>query len=237
MAEPDDPLARFNARRWGETPVFAGIPRLRKLAKQISRLPPGRLLDIGCGDGGFSEQFLSLGWKVFGIDLETGQLEEARLKGIQAKGCNLMDGIPFPDGSFTAVAAGEVIEHLVDTDRLLEEAYRVLEPGGFLFLTTANLAALNNRVRLLLGMYPNWMDYSVRDGVGHVRYYTPGILRRQLLKHGFQSLRFSSSWVPLVPTRWALCPGYPKAVFPLSFFLGDLFPSLGMEIIVACRHP
>jgi ubiquinone/menaquinone biosynthesis C-methylase UbiE len=111
-------------------------PRLRKLSRWIRLQPAGNLLDIGCGDGGFSFQFILKGWQVSGIDLTAEQVEQARAKKVQAVQGDASQKLPFPDQSFTAVVASEVIEHLVDTDRFLEDIWRVLKPQGSLYLTT-----------------------------------------------------------------------------------------------------
>jgi 2-polyprenyl-3-methyl-5-hydroxy-6-metoxy-1,4-benzoquinol methylase len=192
---------------------------------------------MGCGDGGFSAQFVKAEWQVWGVDLSESQVSKARAEGIKAEQQDLTSGLNFPDKFFSLVFAGEVIEHLVDTDALIEEAWRLLKPGGIFILTTANLASLNNRVRLLIGWYPTFMDYSAREGVGHVRYYTLDPLRRQLSQHGFLVQAVSGSHVPLIPTRWTFRPGFPKFIFPFAFRLGNLFPTISMELIIESRRP
>ncbi len=236
MTTPPNVLSEFNNRRWGQTDVSSLEPRLIKIARLIRKLPPGKLLDIGCGDGGFSCQFLEEGWEVWGVDLSKEQLQKARTKGVRAHRQDVSNGLDFPDGAFTTVVASEVIEHLVDTDRLLEEIRRVLQPKGTLLLTTANLASLNNRLRLPLGMYPTFMDHSVREGVGHVRYYTMPVLKRQLVQHEFVIQLESGSHIPLIPTRWTFQRGLPQLLFPLGFALADTLPRLAMELIVQAQR-
>jgi hypothetical protein len=75
------------------------------------------------------------------------------------------------------------------------------------------------------------MDYSCREGVGHVRYYTMKTLLRQLVCCGFTVQRSTGSYVPLIPTRWTFCSGFPRFLFPLSFAVGDLLPECGMELL------
>ena len=47
-------------------------------------------------------------------------------------------GMPFPDKSWDAIIAREVIEHLDEPFRMMNEVSRVIRPGGFLFITTTN---------------------------------------------------------------------------------------------------
>jgi SAM-dependent methyltransferase len=60
----------------------------------------------------------------------------------------------FPDDSFDLVFLGEVIEHIYDLPEAIKEVKRILKPGGYLALTTPNLASWFNRILLLFGKCP-----------------------------------------------------------------------------------
>jgi SAM-dependent methyltransferase len=47
-------------------------------------------------------------------------------------------GLPYPDASFDTILAFDVIEHIIDAYALMEEIYRVLKPGGELWIRTTN---------------------------------------------------------------------------------------------------
>ncbi len=71
------------------------------------------------------------------MDINDRALEEARRKGIITIKADLnIDKIPLPDNYFDAVLMEEVIEHLMNPDHALEEAYRLLRLGGLFVLTT-----------------------------------------------------------------------------------------------------
>jgi len=55
---------------------------------------------------------------------------------------------------FNCVLAGEIIEHIIDTDSFLDEINRILMDNEILIITTPNLANLENRIRLVIGRYP-----------------------------------------------------------------------------------
>src|SRR5436309_14968836 len=120
--------------------------------------------------------------------------------------------------------------HVLVTDPLLAEIASVLRPGGALVVTTPNLASLENRVRLLLGRYPMWMDVGV-ERTGHLRYYTPRMLRHQLGRHGLRVERHVGNWVPLVPQRFL-----DDRTAPWLGVTGDWFPSLAMGILMTARR-
>ena len=107
-------------------------------------------------------------------------------------------GLPISNACLDAVFAGEIIEHLVDTDSFIAEIARVLRPGGHTVITTPNLASFENRLRLLAGIYPLWVDHRV-GGEGHVRAYTPRVLKKQLAQHGLVVTAHVGNWVPFLP--------------------------------------
>jgi 2-polyprenyl-3-methyl-5-hydroxy-6-metoxy-1,4-benzoquinol methylase len=204
--------------------------RLRKCAKMIESLPAGGLLDIGCSTGTWSMHWQARGWATCGIDIDRRHVEIARQNGVDARCCDLnAERIPFPDESFDLVFAGEVIEHLVDTDAFLAEVARCTKRGGHLIVTTPNLASFENRVRLLLGMYPAWLNYNLQ-GSGHVRGYTLPVLKQQMRTHGLQAIRQTGNWVPFIPQHFT-----DDVKMPSLAITGDWFPSLSMDIIVMAR--
>jgi 2-polyprenyl-3-methyl-5-hydroxy-6-metoxy-1,4-benzoquinol methylase len=205
--------------------------RLKKCVRIIDRLSPGRMLDIGCSTGDWSAHWQSQGWQCAGIDIDRAHVEIASHRGIDARYCDLnRDPLPFEDQSFDLIFAGEVIEHLVDTDAFLQELHRCLRPGGSVLITTPNLASFENRLRLVLGIYPIWLNYNLA-GSGHVRAYTPGILKKQLRDHGFRITRHKGNWVPFIPQHFT-----DDIKQPWLAFTGDLFPSLAMDIIMLAER-
>lgn len=204
--------------------------RLKKLVGLVKEEQPGHLLDIGCAGGELAALLVSCGWQVEGLEQECTLAEAARERGIPVRMADFgQDQFPWGTATFDAVVAGEVIEHVIDTDHLLRETARVLRPGGILVITTPNLASLENRIRLLLGRYPMWMDYQTQ-GTGHLRYYTPRILRSQLEQHGFRVERHVGNWVPFLPQRWV-----DDRTMPCLAVTGDWWPSLAMAILMKAR--
>jgi SAM-dependent methyltransferase len=205
--------------------------RLKKCLKIIEGLPAGNLLDIGCSTGNWAAHWHSKGWRCSGIDIDQEHIEIAKSRNIDARHCDLnRDLIPFDNQSFDLVFAGEVIEHLVDTDSFLSEVYRCLRPGGLVLITTPNLVSFENRLRILLGIYPIWVNYNL-SGSGHVRAYSPGVLKKQLREHGFQIVLQKGNWVPFIPQHFL-----NDLQLPALAITGDWLPNLAMDIIMVARR-
>lgn len=88
-----------------------------------------RVLDVGCGDGQVSRLAARLGADVVGIDPTWNCVRVARERGSAVARAGAA-GLPFADGSFDAVVACLVFEHIRDVDDAIAEVARVLEPGG-----------------------------------------------------------------------------------------------------------
>ena len=201
--------------------------RIRKVIKIIEKLKPGKFLDIGCANGDWASYWKQKGWEPFGIDIHSEYVDSAVKKGVQAKICDLnKDKIPFEGSCFDLVFAGEIIEHLIDTDGFITEVYRCLKPNGNLILTTPNLASFENRLRILFGIYPIWVNYNL-DGSGHIRAYTPKVLKRQLRQNSFRIIKHFGNWVPFLPQHFV-----NDVQFPFLSFTGSMFPNLSMDIII-----
>lgn len=191
----------------------------------------GNILDIGCGRGDFSSLFVKLGWKVYGIDLDSILINEARNKGLIAYIHEVSTGLPFEDNFFDCIFAGEIIEHLIDTDFFIKEIFRVLRKNGCAIITTPNLVSFENRLRILLGIYPIWVNYRL-EGPGHMRAYTPKTLKKQLSQHGFIIEEHKGNWVPFIPQKFI-----DDVKCPWLSITGELFPNLSMDIIIKARKP
>jgi len=194
----------------------------RMLAAALARRPgPQRIVDVGCGDGAATHVLKRLDPRntVIGIDWSAAALEQARARGLLViQGGIDGSGLPLPEASADVVIMSELIEHLVDTDAALDEAYRVLRPGGILLLSTPNLAAWFNRGLVGLGIQPLFSEVSLRgiygrpghEVAGHLRLFTRRALVEFLTARGFRCERVEGATYhdvprPLRPLDRALC--------------------------------
>lgn len=155
-----------------------------------------KILDIGCQSGGFCSELKRLGHEPHGIEIVGELVEEARRKhpGITFTVGNCEREIPFPDGSFDVVWAGEVIEHIGHTDVFVNEVNRVLKVGGHFVLTTP----MHNRPKNLCVVLFKFEEHFNPE-FPHYRFYSKKSLNTVLAKRGFEIIEVDYlGRVPLV---------------------------------------
>ncbi len=116
-----------------------------KIKNFVRGQKPLRMLDLGCGSGWFSFEMSERSPEtvIYGIDVSVYKASvfrdqiisrnlENKLVSAAANGENL----PFPDAFFEIVVMDEVIEHLLEPNKTLKEAMRVIKPSGYLLITT-----------------------------------------------------------------------------------------------------
>jgi SAM-dependent methyltransferase len=167
------------------------LPGRREFLVSSLPRPPLRVLDVGCAGGQVAVLLTRLGYEVTGIELNHRMAAEARRRGIQVLEQDLEDPLPFETGSFGAVHACEIIEHLFDTEAFLRELHRVLQPGGILVASTPNVNSLVNRWRVLTGRHlPMWGAYPGDVHGGHIRVFNKTKLVELLRRAGFEPQAF-----------------------------------------------
>ncbi len=147
-----------------------------------------RVLDVGCGEGAFAAALLGAGAQVVAVDVALEALRRARaaVPGLDARLIGSAGDWPLEDAGFDVVWAGEVVEHVADTQAWLSEVRRVLRPQGRLLLTTPGHPL---RLRLALGLSARAFAAHFDPLGDHLRFYTRTGLRRVLLEFGFEDVR------------------------------------------------
>lgn len=229
------------------TPLSSGLGRAERQAAMLARLAssakrPITAVDIGCGDGMCTEFALNVcnaipdaSVSIVGVDWSATALTQASARGLPvARGSADNGGLPFASSSVDVVIMSEFIEHLVDPDNALDEAWRVLRPGGTLLLSTPNLAAWYNRVLLAGGVQPVFSEVSLRgihgrpgsEVVGHLRLFTRRALLSLLKTMGFVDIAIEG----------APYHDVPRAFRPLDRMFCRT-PSLASNLLVLARKP
>jgi O-antigen chain-terminating methyltransferase len=107
----------------------------------LQAYPQGQAIDLGCGRGEWLELLTEVGLRPIGIDLDDGMLAACRELGLAAEqGDAIAHLIGLPDESQVLVSAFHVVEHIAfeQLQTLVQQALRVLKPGGLLIMETPN---------------------------------------------------------------------------------------------------
>ena len=109
----------------------------RWLLDRIARPGDGLAIDVGCGPGTLLTELERRGWQALGVDLTETMLRRAR---VRSSGANLIladaAALPLHTGVADLLVMAFVAPHLADLDRALQEARRVVRPGGHLACAT-----------------------------------------------------------------------------------------------------
>jgi ubiquinone/menaquinone biosynthesis C-methylase UbiE len=132
--------ARLSARaalwtaRTGPQPKDVALER-------IVGMDPARVLEVGCGQGGFAEALMQRGVDVVAVDQSQRMVELTAARGVDARRADVQS-LPFDDHAFDVVVANYMLYHVPDLPLALSQVTRVLRPGGAL------VAATNSRRQL-----------------------------------------------------------------------------------------
>ena len=201
---------------------------------RLGNIRAERMLDLGAGNCAMTIQMAKVvgATEIHAVDIQnhyTGR-DEVEVKFSLG---DLNQDLPYPSQYFDLITSRHNIEHLVDTDKNLSEIYRVLKPGGYLFIETVNLAALHYRLLLLFGFMPNCLApsrYKISPFKGtheefpHKSVFTYKALVEVTKKYGFE-----------------LVSGRSHTIYPLPTFLGlaicRVWPNIGMFTSLILRKP
>lgn len=95
----------------------------------------GKALDVGCGNGLLSH-ILQKQFQVTGVDLSPKILEVARRYTPEGTFVETSSELPFPSNEFELVTCLELVEHVDNLPKLIQELLRVTKEGGKLLITT-----------------------------------------------------------------------------------------------------
>jgi 2-polyprenyl-3-methyl-5-hydroxy-6-metoxy-1,4-benzoquinol methylase len=173
------PAARLGAA------LFALLPAHRRAVDVRLRHLPGpgrgrRLLDVGCGDGGFLRLARDCGWQVEGVEPDPQAAAAARRHGVPVHTGGL-EACAGRSACFDLVTMSHVLEHLHDPVAALADCHRLLGPGGRLWLATPNIDSLGHAA-----YGPHWRGL---EAPRHLVLFDEAGLRRLLQAAGFQAVR------------------------------------------------
>ncbi|NOT22220.1 MAG: class I SAM-dependent methyltransferase [Nitrospiraceae bacterium] len=175
-------------------PVFESVARRLGLYRQ----PPGRLLDVGCGDGAFLSICQSAGWTCYGLELSKKAVARATRRDltILSSDCLERAGECEP---FDVITLVNILETVTNPANLLRQVAGALRPSGLVVIR-----ATNGAFHLPMRTPARWVG-SRYDQAFHLFLYSPLALRSLLKGVGLQTIAIHNS----VPSRGPLTPANP----------------------------
>jgi 2-polyprenyl-3-methyl-5-hydroxy-6-metoxy-1,4-benzoquinol methylase len=182
--------------------------RFWPLWRDLVKVSPGTVLDVGCAVGFMSSVVSQLGFAVHCLDAARNIDDQViRTFNLKFSECNVESKIiPYPDNTFDVVILTEVLEHFNYNPLVpLKEIRRVLKPGGRLFLTTPNIGSVFSIYTLLVGdsIFGNlnqvlgrgWQKQYAEHQVFrdmHFRYYTIKDVKQLMEMAGLSIVKYRS---------------------------------------------
>lgn len=176
-----------------------------------------KILEVGCGNGDLSN-YLSVNYNadITGLDFSTESIQIANNKKreFKAKTNSFLVGdaqaLPFPDESFDFVVSCECLEHVPDTQKMVNELYRVVKKNGTVILTTENYS--NAYAYYIAFLKMTGKKYDSGSGVQPIEhFFVFWNVSRKFRKAGFPSVKsYSKQYVML------LVPGLAPSTFTIQ---------------------
>lgn len=188
--------------------------RLARLGRVLAGNLRGRLLNVGCGTGGFNVVAAEAGVRPVGVDADEEAIAICALKRQRSGGAFVRaaaERLPFPDGAFDVVYCFSAIEHVESVEETVAEMVRVARPGGLVYVHTPNAWSwYEGHYKLLWAPFlpaPLGRLYLRMRGrpsayLATLRRLTPTGLRRAFARAGVRDLRFHDD----APPRESLGP-------------------------------
>jgi 2-polyprenyl-3-methyl-5-hydroxy-6-metoxy-1,4-benzoquinol methylase len=149
---------------------------------------PGRVLDVGCGTGGYLRTWQRLGWIVEGIEpaANAARIAASRLQARVHVGT--IDEVALADESYDLVTMCHSLEHVPSPRAALQRVFDALRPGGRLVVMVPNFASWERRV-----FGKEWFGLEVPR---HLFHFEPATLRSALESAGLRVLEIGGTANP-----------------------------------------
>lgn len=150
----------------------------------------GNFLDVGCGLGRHMHLVQPYFSQVDGIELDQVSLNYCREAGLNVYG-EPLETLGLPANTYDVVLLNQVIEHLVDPKAVCAEVFRILRPGGILYIDTPNFSSLS------ISLFKE--HCSVVEGSGHISLFCVKTVLALLHSLGFSELKARTYQTDLFP--------------------------------------
>jgi len=195
--------------------------------------PPGVSLEVGCGRGSLSSYFAANGWQTSLLDFSPEVIDiAAKIFETNAHKGHFVTGdandLPFEDNSFDTVSSIGLLEHFEDASITLQEQWRVLKPGGWIFAYI--VPERPNNVQ----KYFRWLNTVLKHTVGRLLAKKDSVQKQDIYRNDYTS----NAYLPVVekfsPNRIVVTGMYSMPMISHSpEFPFSLLPPAMEKVLVA----
>jgi SAM-dependent methyltransferase len=173
-----------------------------------------KVLDLGCCDGYFAALLVDRGYRVTGVERPGGYG-----KNFPEQVCliehDLERGLPVIDEKFSFVVCADILEHLRDPLKVLQQARELLEPTGHLAASLPNSGNFYFRLNVLAGRFPK-EDKGLFDRT-HVQFFPWSGWLELFENAGFEMTQVRCSSIPF-SVAMPSAPAWMATVLEWFFF-------------------
>jgi SAM-dependent methyltransferase len=179
--------------------------------RYLGDVKPGKVLEIGCGNGRDLLYLKKKGWHVIGTELSESSSAAAKSAGLEVHNASLEE-LKFPNGHFDVIMMWHVIEHLPAPWQTLQEAHRILKPNGILLLACPNYRSIDVFFA---------KERAFLEVPRHLYHFTESTLQQLLSDSGFEitSMHWFSLEIGVVSTMQSLLNILPLTGLTPNFIL------------------
>jgi 2-polyprenyl-6-hydroxyphenyl methylase/3-demethylubiquinone-9 3-methyltransferase len=182
-----------------------------RVASETGKVGALDVADIGCGAGPQSRLWAEAGHRVFALDVNEPLIRLAQQRTAEAAltvkfEVGSATAFPWPDHSMDVCLLPELLEHVADWQSCLQEAARVLRPGGLLYLSTTNV------------LCPSQHEFSLP-----LYSWYPGVLKRYCERLAVTTRPALANHAKYPAVNWFSFYGLRHFLAPLGFLCLDRF--------------
>ena len=148
------------------------IHRSREILRKLKELNLDELVEVGAGTGSVCGYLAQNGIDVVAIEPLKAGAATIQNRGVQTI-CARLETVKFPADSIKGYGVFDVLEHIEDPSYLLDEMYRTLKPGGYLFVTVP---------------CGQWLWGEMDKSLGHHRRYSKKLISEAVSRSGFSPI-------------------------------------------------
>jgi len=163
-----------------ELKKFIYFPFKRRFGGIPAFINKGKLFDVGCGDGLFINELKSLGWFVYGLEIDQEVVKRAQGSGLDVY-CGRFEDFDFNSQKYDVVRLWHVLEHFKNPNFNLRKILSILKPGGQIILGIPNVNSLYSRIFK--------QDWSGLDVPRHLYHFSPQTIKKILVECGYSNIK------------------------------------------------